>query len=226
MQVPCSTGPSCGARTGPKELARRNPSISEHCWTPRYHFFWLKMPSKCVPWLVLQVPCSTGPSCGARIGPKELARRNPSIREHYGTPIYTNQHMHQYTQQIDFKWFIVWIILARRLYICNQYLIIGTYWQITLFLLTLPILHFSFAFTHLFMLLLMSCILSILFCFKLAEWTLVSARLFVLFPVTVAVHLMPCLKHSLTIVFGAGNAAFNWSVLVFDVTIQSFQLCI
>ena len=43
--------------------ARRNPSVGS--WpllTPPANpveFFWLKMPSKCVPWIVLQVSCST-----------------------------------------------------------------------------------------------------------------------------------------------------------------------
>ena len=141
-----------GARSDPNVPARGNPSIGSLPLLTHpailLEFFWQKMPSKCVSWIVLQVSCSTRYYKGPEVA--QICRRAkipswdpdlywpplPTLSNSIGSKCLlnidlakpwptTHQHMHQHTQQLDFKWFIVLIILARRLYICNQYLIIG-----------------------------------------------------------------------------------------------------
>ena len=76
---------------------RRNPSMGS--WPPLtppvdlVKFFWLKMPSKCVPWIVLQVSTSTHTYKGPELALKcRRAEIPPSDPDYYWTPLPTRSN--------------------------------------------------------------------------------------------------------------------------------------
>ena len=69
----------------PSRYPHWNPALHTHFWTPpanQFQIFWLKMPSKCVPWLVIQVLSSTRTSRGFWRPPKQPSK----AENHYFGP--------------------------------------------------------------------------------------------------------------------------------------------